>query len=46
MIDGNLRLFQLPEFSPVGVEGRDRAEPEDGPLFGREEIVGNTVLLV
>lgn len=46
MIDDNLRLFRLPECSPVGVDGRDRAEPENRPLFGREEVVGNTVLLV
>ena len=46
MIDDNPRLFRLPECSPVGVGGRDRAEPENRPLFGREEVAGKTVLLV
>lgn len=43
MIEDNLRLFRLPECSPVGVDGRDRAEPEKRALFGREEAVGNAV---
>lgn len=30
----------------MGVDGRDRAGPENRPLFGREEVVGNAVLLV
>lgn len=46
MIDDNPRLFRLPGCSPVGVGGRDRAEPENRPLFGREEVAGKTVLLV
>lgn len=46
MIEDNLRLFRLPECSPVGVDGRDRAEPEKRALFGREEVVGNAVWLV
>ena len=46
IIEDNLRLFRLPECSPVGVDDRDRAEPENRPLFGREGVVGNTVLLV
>ena len=45
MIEDNPRLFRFPEYSPVGVGGRDRAEPENRPLFGREEVVGNTVPL-
>ena len=36
MMEDNLRLFRLPECSPVGVDSRDRAEPENRPLFGRE----------
>ena len=44
--EDNLRLFRLPDCSPVGVDGRERTEPENRPLFGREEGVGNTVLLV
>jgi hypothetical protein len=46
IIEDNPRLFRLPECSPVGVGGRDRTEPENRPLFGREEVVGNAVLLV
>ena len=46
MIDDNLRLFRLPECSPVGVGGRDRVEPGNSPLFGWEEVGGNMVLLV
>ena len=45
MMEDNLRLFRLPECSPVGVGGRDRVGPENRPLFGREED-GNAVLLV
>jgi hypothetical protein len=45
-MEDNARLFRLPEFSPVGVDGLDRVEPENRPLFGREGGVGNTVLLV
>lgn len=46
MIEDNLRLFRPPECSPVGVDGRDRAEPEKRVLFGREEVAGSAVLLV
>lgn len=45
MMEDNPRLFRLPELSPVGVDGRDRADPEKRPLFGWEEVVGNTLLL-
>jgi hypothetical protein len=33
MIEDNPRLFRLPELSPVGVDGRDRADPENRPPF-------------
>ena len=46
MMEDNLRLFRLPEYSPVGVGGRDRVEPGNRPLFGWEEVEGNIVLLV
>lgn len=46
MMEDNLRLFRLPGCSPVGVDGRDLTGPENKPLLGREEVVGNTVLLV
>ena len=46
IIEDNLRLFRFPECSPVGVGGRDRAEPGNRSLFGRDEVVGNAVLLV
>jgi len=46
MSEDNLRLFRLPEWSPVGVGGRDRADPESIPLFDREGVIGNAVLLV
>jgi hypothetical protein len=46
IIEDNPRLFRLPGCSPVGVDGRDRTEPENKPLFGREEVVGKAVLLV
>jgi hypothetical protein len=46
MMDDNPLPFRLPECSPVGVGGRDRVEPENSPLFGREEVAGNAVLLV
>lgn len=41
-MEDNLRLFRLPELSPVGVDGRDRIGP-GWPVFGREEVIGNTV---
>lgn len=46
IIEDNLRLLRLPGCSPVGVDGRERAEPGNRALFGREEGAGNTVLLV
>lgn len=46
IIEDSLRLFRFPECSPVGVAGRDREGPGKISLFGRDEVVGNTVLLV
>jgi hypothetical protein len=46
MMDDNVRLFRLPEYSPVGVDGRDRAGPENRPLFGREGVGEDMLLLV
>ena len=45
MIEDNPRLFRLMGFSPVGVGGRDRVEPENRPLFGREGVTGNAAVL-
>jgi len=46
MMEDNPRPFLPPGWSPVGVDGRDRAEPENRPLFGRDEVLGITVLVV
>lgn len=46
MMEDNPRLLRFPECSPVGVDGRDRTEPENRPLFGEEVAVGSMVLLV
>jgi len=46
IIEDSPRLFRPPGWSPVGVDGRDRAEPENRPLFGRDAVFGITVLVV
>lgn len=46
IIEDNPRLFRPPGCSPVGVDGRDRAEPENRPLFGRDDVLGITALVV
>ena len=46
IMEDNPRLFRPPGWSPVGVDGRDRAEPENRPLFGRDEVLGITALVV
>ena len=45
MMEDNPRPFRLPGCSPVGVDGLDRAEPENKPLLGRDEGEGNAVLV-